>query len=337
MNLLERSPKIFKQIVASAAVLATVVGCSSDADFPTPSQNITEIVVETERFSILEAAVVAADLAGVLSEGEYTVFAPNDDAFVAALEALGLSADELLADTELLTAVLLYHVVPGTVDANAAISVASSDASLVPTAGGDDVALSISTENDANVLYVNTSAVIATNIRATNGIIHEVDKVILPAMPIDVSTLTIEAAGRTLPQLTTLFEAIDALGLDGVLDDASATFTVFAPTNDAFTALLDALGYADLGALVAGLGADAVTDIVLQHVVPDFAIQSVDAYAANGGTVPTAVAGLSLPVLIADGALVVGGATVSDPDYLASNGVVHIIDSVIVDGTVPTP
>jgi len=337
MNLLERSPKIFKQIVASAAVLATVVGCSSDADFPTPSQNVVEIASTTERFSTLTAAVVAAGLAETLSEAELTLFAPNNDAF----DALGLSEEELanlLADTETLTAILANHVIAGPgIDANTAVTVAGSEDNIQDTFGGGEVALSVSTEAGENVLYVDTSAVIATNIRATNGIIHEVDKVILPASPTDVSTLTIEAAGRTLPQLTTLFEAIDALGLAGVLDDASATFTVFAPTNDAFDALLAG---SSLGDLVAGLGADVVTDIVLQHVVPDLAIQSVDAYAANGGTVPTAAgdAPTSLPVLIADGALVVGGATVSDPDYIASNGVVHIVDSVILDaGTVPTP
>ena len=324
MSIFERSPKFFKQIVASAAVLATVVGCSSDSDFPTPSQSITEIVVETERFSILEAAVVAADLAGVLSEGEYTVFAPNDDAFVAALDDLGLTAEELLADTETLTSILLYHVVPGTVDANAAISVASSDTNLVPTAGGDEVALSVSTENDVNVLYVNTSPVIATNIRATNGIIHEVDSVIVPAfITADDSNddQTIAGIVSADADFSILLAAVSALNLVDALNGAGP-LTVFAPTDAAFEAA---------GITAATLPAnDVLGPIVTQHVL-GFEAQSVTAYAANGSDLATLNTDALLPIRIEGGVLKAGNANVTKADIIASNGVIHVVDAVITE------
>jgi uncharacterized surface protein with fasciclin (FAS1) repeats len=328
MNLLERSPKIFKQIVASAAVLATVVGCSSDADFPTPSQNVVEIASTTERFSTLTAAVVAAGLAETLSEAELTLFAPNNDAF----DALGLSEEELanlLADTETLTAILANHVIAGPgIDANTAVTVAGSEDNIQDTFGGGEVALSVSTEAGENVLYVDTSAVIATNIRATNGIIHEVDKVILPASP-DVtnasSTITeIVVASADAGEFTILLAAVQQLGLADAL--AGGSLTVFAPTDAAFEALLAELGItaADL------LASDILLPTVTQHVL-GFEAQSVAAYAANGADLGTLNAAALLPIRIEGGALKAGNANVTTTDIIASNGVIHVVDAVITE------
>ena len=110
--------------------------------------------------------------------GPYTVFAPTDAAFAAAPESLGLTAEELLGDTELLTQVLLYHVVPGHFAAETVVAVAGGEggARVGTLLGGTAVTVVAS---DMGVMVDNAN-VIATDVHATNGIIHVIDAVILP-------------------------------------------------------------------------------------------------------------------------------------------------------------
>ncbi|MGA0237392.1 MAG: fasciclin domain-containing protein [Acidimicrobiales bacterium] len=122
------------------------------------------------------AAVQAAGLVETLSgEGPFTVFAPTDDAFAAALDALGLTAEELLADTDTLTAVLTYHVIAGEVDAATAISL---DGQSAATVNGAEIAISVV---DGSVVINDTATVFYADIAASNGIIHLIDAVLLPA------------------------------------------------------------------------------------------------------------------------------------------------------------
>lgn len=133
---------------------------------------IVDIAVGTEGFSTLVAAASAAGLVETLAgEGPFTVFAPTDEAFAAALEALGVTAEELLADTETLTAVLTYHVVPGKV-----MSGDLTDGMTATTVNGADVTFSVS----ADGVKVNEANVVAADIEASNGVIHVIDAVILP-------------------------------------------------------------------------------------------------------------------------------------------------------------
>jgi basic membrane lipoprotein Med (substrate-binding protein (PBP1-ABC) superfamily) len=136
--------------------------------------NIAEVASSTEGFSTLVAAADAAGLVDTLANGgPFTVFAPTDEAFAAALEALGLTAEELLADTETLTSILLYHVVEGAVPAEVVVTL---DGAAVPTVNGADVTISVS---DMGVM-VNDVNVVATDVYAANGIIHVIDGVLLP-------------------------------------------------------------------------------------------------------------------------------------------------------------
>ena len=124
-------------------------------------------------FETLLAAATAADLVDTLkSDGPFTVFAPTDEAFEAALDALGITAEDLLADTEALTDILLYHVVPGAVFAETVVGLDSAT-----TAQGSDIAISIV---DGGVVLNETVNVIATDIEASNGVIHVIDFVLLP-------------------------------------------------------------------------------------------------------------------------------------------------------------
>ena len=134
---------------------------------------IVDVAVGAGSFTTLVAAVTEAGLVDTLSgDGPFTVFAPTDDAFAAALEALGLTAEELLASDDL-GAILTYHVVAGEVDAATAISL---DGQSAETVNGATIDISVV---DGNVM-INDATVVSADVMASNGIIHVIDKVILP-------------------------------------------------------------------------------------------------------------------------------------------------------------
>ena len=138
---------------------------------------IVEVAVGSGAFPTLVAAVQAAGLVDVLSgEGPFTVFAPTEEAFAAALGALGMSAEDLLGDTELLTAVLAYHVLPVAAPAEVVVTL---DGQSVATVGGAEVAISV----DGASVMVNDASVVAADIMASNGVIHVIDAVLLPPAP----------------------------------------------------------------------------------------------------------------------------------------------------------
>ena len=135
---------------------------------------IVDVAVANGSFTILVAAVQAAGLVDTLSgDGPFTVFAPTDDAFADLLEVLGVTAEELLADTELLTAVLTYHVIAGEVPSTTVVTL---DGQTAATVNGADVTISV--EGDA--VQVNEANVVAVDVAASNGIIHVIDSVLLP-------------------------------------------------------------------------------------------------------------------------------------------------------------
>ncbi|MCE2528652.1 MAG: fasciclin domain-containing protein [Acidimicrobiia bacterium] len=135
---------------------------------------IVEVAVESGAFPTLVAAVQAAGLVETLSgDGPFTVFAPTEEAFAAALDLLGLTAEDLLSDTELLTAVLTYHVLP--LEAPAGV-VVTLDGQSVATVNGAEVTVTV----DGDVVRVNDAMVVAADIEASNGVIHVIDSVLLP-------------------------------------------------------------------------------------------------------------------------------------------------------------
>lgn len=140
----------------------------------TATQSIGEIAAANPNLTILTAALQAAGLDTMLMDaGTYTVFAPTDDAFAPVLEALGVTQEELLADTELLNSVLPYHVLPMVVMA-ADIPYGTD----VATVNGATINIS-----DANVITDaagNTANITSTDIMATNGVVHTIDAVLMP-------------------------------------------------------------------------------------------------------------------------------------------------------------
>jgi uncharacterized surface protein with fasciclin (FAS1) repeats len=156
---------------ATTTTTTEAPSATTTTEAPAP-MDIVDTAIEAGQFSTLVAAVQAAGLVETLKgEGPYTVFAPTDEAFAAALDALGLTPEELLADTETLTDILLYHVVPGAVYAADVAGLESAT-----TAQGSDIAITI----DGETVMINDATVVAADIEASNGVIHVIDSVLLP-------------------------------------------------------------------------------------------------------------------------------------------------------------
>ena len=136
--------------------------------------DIIDVAVSAGQFPTLVAAVQAAGLVETLKgEGPFTVFAPTEEAFANALSALGLTAEQLLADTDTLTAVLTYHVIPGTVMSSDLIG--ASDLN-VATVNGAEVVVN----EDMGTVSINSATVVTADIETSNGVIHVINEVLLP-------------------------------------------------------------------------------------------------------------------------------------------------------------
>ena len=264
---------------------------------------IVDIAVADGRFETLVAAVQAAGLVETLQgEGPFTVFAPTDEAFAALPEG---TVAALLEDIPALTSILLYHVVAG--DVRAADVVALDSAVTVQ---GESV--SITVEGDS--VRLNDSLVVIADIVASNGVIHVIDAVLLPPEPVG-SIVDIALADD---RFETLVAALQAADLVGTLQ-GEGPFTVFAPTDDAF----DALPEGTVEALLEDI--PTLTAILLYHVVAG------DVRAADVVALESAVTVQGEPVSISvEGDNVrINDALVVITDIAASNGVIHVIDAVL--------
>ena len=278
---------------------------------PAPVSNtVVDVIVNSEDHTVLEAAVLAADLAGALSaEGPFTVFAPTDAAFTALMEALEVSAEELLA-FEGLTDVLLYHVVGAQ-----ALAADLSDGQEITTLLDQDVTITI---NGMGV-FVNQAMVTVADIVADNGVVHVIDAVLLPELDENLPETVVDIIVAS--EVHTLLEAaVVAAGLVDALS-GEGPFTVFAPTDDAIVALTEALSItAEELLALPNLG-----EILQYHVV------AADAFAEDlsDGQLLTTLLGQDVTVSISDAGVMVNDAMVIVADLEAENGVVHVIDAVL--------
>jgi len=281
--------------------------------------SIVDIAVQDGRFTTLVAALEAAGLVETLQgEGPFTVFAPTDEAFAALPEG---AIEGLLADTEALSGVLLYHVVSGSVKA---ADVVGLDGQEVTTLSEESVAITV----DGESVKVNEASVIITDIEGSNGVIHVIDAVILP--PTEEESMNddeMEKMDQTIVDIalsdesfSTLVTALQAAGLVEALQ-GEGPFTVFAPTNEAFEALPEGA----LDALVAD--PEALTDVLLYHVVEGEAMAA-DVLELDDQKVETLL-GQYLDITIDGDAVLVDNAQVIVPDVKASNGVIHVVDTVL--------
>ncbi len=309
--------KIIRSLLFVSLLSVSLVSCKEDdadevqltqTENQTP-EDVTAIAIASPDHTILVEALTAAGLVETLQgDGPFTVLAPTDDAFVAALGTLGLSKDELFADKDLLTDILLHHVVSGTVLSTDLVN--GEVATLNPD--GADVTVDIS-----NDVMIDNAKVTAADLIAENGVVHVIDAVLVPSYD-DVTEIAINSDVHTI-----LVEALKKADLVTTLQ-GEGLFTVFAPTDDAFAALLASNTSWDS---LDDIPAATLKSVLLNHVVSG-KVLSTD---LTNGDVTTLSPG-SVTVDLSDG-VKIDEANVTAADIEAGNGVVHVIDAGLVPVT----
>lgn len=265
--------------------------------------DIIDTAVAAGSFNTLAAALTEADLIGALKgKGPFTVFAPTDEAF-AKLPAGTVESLLKPENRARLIEILTFHVVPGELDAK---HVLGSDSLSMLNGQRADINAEHATINGANI--------ITTDIEASNGVIHVIDTVIMP------ETDSILEIATSAGSFNTLAAALQATGLIDALS-GEGPFTVFAPTDAAFAAL--PAGTVENLLLPENL--DTLRSILLYHVV-EGRVYSDDAIKAKKAKT---LQGTKIKVTEKKGTVRINGATVEAANIDASNGVIHVIDSVI--------
>ncbi len=263
-------------------------------------------------FVNLIIALVKTDLISTVAKNQLTLFAPSDEAFEKLFKELGVKGiKDIPADV--LRPILLYHAVAGKV-----YSYQLSNG-FVRTLNGAAVEVKLN-----GGVMINDAKVVRADVKALNGVIHVIDKVLMPP----TKNIVEIAAGN--PNFSILVEAVKYAGLDGVLA-TGGPFTVFAPTNDAFVALLAELKLNSFDELIAAIGKDGLTKVLLYHVV------SGRVYSSDLPAGPLSVKTLNGQSFTIDASQIkitdaVKRESFLIPDLLniqATNGVIHVINKVI--------
>jgi len=294
----------------SAAYVLIVLLMASTLPLPASadsSQDIPANAAATGIHNSLVAALTHADLVTTLQgTGPFTVFAPTDTAFAEA--GIDLSTFDTPEENATLTSILLHHVVSGEVPSSAL-----SNGMLATTVNGDRVQFGV----DANGVTVSNANVTVPDVLASNGIIHVIDKVLMP--PVDIPT-TAQSTGIHDSLVAAVIQAELLATLQG-----PGPFTVFAPTDQAF-----ADAGIDLADFTTPEGKATLSDILLYHVV------SADVPAANVTECMTADAANGQPLsFTVAGGVMVNDANVVLTDVISTNGLIHVIDKVLMPTDTP--
>ncbi len=295
------------------ALTLLMIACLSlsTVAFGVSADETKDIPANAEATGLHDSLVAALAHAGLVEtlqgDGPFTVFAPTDAAFEAA--GIDLSTFDTEAENETLSDILLYHVISGAVDA------ANVTDGLVATmVNGDNVTFTVTNET----VMINDANVTDRDVAASNGIIHIIDKVLLPpAEEPALEDISGVAAGTGVHD--SLVAALTHAGLVATLQ-GDGPFTVFAPTDDAF-----AEAGIDLSTFDNDEANATLADILTYHVYAG----SVAAADVTDGMVATMVNGDDATFTVVNGTVMVGGATVTTADVAASNGVIHVIDKVL--------
>jgi len=295
-------------LVAVLAVAAAAVGGTGPASAGTRASkvDIVQTAVAAGQFRTLASLLQKAGLVDTLATGgPFTVFAPTDAAFAKVPKA---TLDALAADPAKLKAVLLYHVVPGRVTAADVVKLTSAK-----TAEGRSLGIKVVNGS----VFVDGAQVTTPDVEATNGVIHVIDSVLIPKEATAPKTIvqTAVAAGS----FKTLASLLKKAGLVGTLQ-GKGPFTVFAPTDAAFAKLPKAT----LAALAKNKA--KLRSVLLYHVVKG------NVSAAKVVTLRSAktLNGKAVSIRVNGGNVLVGGARVTTADVKASNGVIHVVNKVLI-------
>ncbi|MFO7754749.1 MAG: fasciclin domain-containing protein, partial [Bacteroidales bacterium] len=261
-------------------------------------------------YNKLAAAVTEANLIEALqADGPFTVFAPTDAAFDALYTALGVSGPSEVDDATL-ESLILYHVL------SAKVTSADLTTGDIETLAGKYASI------DAGALTIDDANIISPlDIAATNGVIHSIDAVISPAKNIVETAQAGTELTSLVSALTNFPDLVTALG------DETGEYTVFAPTNAAFDALLAVIGQTSI---------DDIPEDVLKSVLQYHVLGSSEVYSADlsDGLTATTLNGENITVTEAGGSFLISGVGINTADVMTSNGVVHIMDAVLVPPSV---
>ncbi|MCA8920403.1 MAG: fasciclin domain-containing protein [Planctomycetes bacterium] len=287
--------------------LSLVAALLSAAALTASAQSsIVETAKQAGSFSTLLTAVEKAGLAETLmGDGPFTVFAPTDEAFAALPEG---TLESLLTPEGLpkLKLILTHHVLSGAADSSAA-----KRADSVTPLSGQPLPL----EFADGMLSVAGANVVKADIVCTNGVIHVIDSVMLPNLDDVVETASKVGAFKTLLAAAKAAGLVDALKAEGPI-------TVFAPTDEAFAKLPEGT----VASLLKPENKDQLVKILTAHVVQG---RVGSAAAIKGGKAPT-LQGTTWTITSDEGAVLVGNAQVVKADVYTSNGVIHVIDTVLI-------
>lgn len=300
---------IFALSACAPQVAPTAAPMPEATEVPEPElMDIVNTAVANGSFTTLVAALKAAGLVDALkADGPFTVFAPSDEAFakLPAGTVEGLLKPENL---EQLKAILLYHVVEGKVMAADVAGITSATA-----LSGKDLAVKV----DMGSVYINESKVVLADVVASNGVIHVIDAVLLPPAELSDIVDTAVADGR----FTTLAAALQAAGLIETLK-GEGPFTVFAPTDDAFAKL----PAGTVENLLKPENLEQLKSILLYHVVAG-KVMAADVVTLTSAD---AVSGAQISIKVQDGKVYLNETIqVIITDIETSNGVIHVIDAVL--------
>lgn len=325
---------LYKYTGIAIALLSVILtsSCESESAYEDQLTSIAGVAVANPAFSTLESAAINANLVGVLSNanpndpsGDYTVFAPTNDAFA----RLGLEEATLgVLTTPFLTNALLYHVSNGNLVSGG-----------FEAGGSSNSALGISRRfvMRGSDVYINGSKILATDVRAQNGTVHVIDKVMIATGGNVVESAVALQSAQVFktPELSYLVEAVLYAELAEALSNPDANFTVFAPNDQAFINLGAALGLTfTQPSDVRQLDKALVTEVLLNHVFADVSSDKFTSELSAGSYDALGSDSITLGAFN-NGTLTVSGsgnatpANMVIPDVQTTNGIVHVIDQVL--------
>lgn len=312
---MKRNGKTLMSLFAVAiSALLVMASCKKDNTAPTPTKDIVQLAQSNSDLSTLVTALNSASLTNVLKgAGPFTVFAPSNEAF--AKLAPGV-LDILIANPSSLADVLKYHVISGKVKST---DLKNGTVQTLLTGKSIDVAVS-----GMGVKLNSSSNVTSADEEATNGVIHIIDEVLLPP-GFELPKKNIVAIAAGTPSLSILVQALSKFpDLVSALS-ASGSFTVFAPTNDAFAAALGVIGQTSLD----DIPQSVLERILKYHVIEGASLMSGD---LSDGQMASTLLGTDdkITVGINGSAVKINQANVTSANIEASNGVIHIVDAVLV-------
>lgn len=303
-------------LVLAIAVPLFLTSCDNDDDMPQTSSTLVDVAAKAGLTSLTSALNTANLSATLRSTGPFTVFAPTNAAFTATTVS---SAD--------LSSTLLYHVLDGKTLASAVPTSLTAIVSKNPTKD------SLYVKRVGSSVYVNGTMVSQGDVMASNGVAHVINKVLIPAMGKNLVEVAVAAKFDSLVKAVTRASA-GASGTDDIASILSNTnaLTVFAPTNQAFINLFaTSFPYKSIDAIpVATLRTVLKYHVVAARVFSSDVTNGPVTMVAGGNTTVSGVGGSAITITGAGTVFNNGAATITGTDVMAKNGVIHVIDKVLI-------